>query len=303
MDYYFSGATNLDIKRELNVNHLFAQHSERKAIRETIEYKKAHPEFTGKIMVDSGAFSMFTQGLKIDTQSYLDFIDEIGDDVDAFVSIDHLTDPKNIDFSLAQKTWDNYLYMRERIRPELRDKFIIVFHYGEDFKWLKNMLEYRDEDGKQIKYIGLGIAIANNVKTRLDWLSKCNAIIAESSNPDVKTHAFGVGVKSVLDHIPVTSTDATSWIRVAAFGGILVDNVSVPISTVREETDLKAFSGYPESKKKYILDKITQRGFTLEELQESTDARAKFNIMDTIEWVSAINARSMKNVATKVDLW
>lgn len=302
MDYYFSSATDLDMRRELQVNCLFAQHAEKKAIRETIQYKKDHPGYKGKIMVDSGAFSMFTQGLKIDVESYLEFIDEIGDDVDAFVSVDHLTDPKDVDFELADKTWENYLYMRERIRPELRDKFIIVFHYGEDFKHLRRILEYRDEDGKEIKYIGLGIALANNIKTRLDWLSKCNKVIAESSNPNVKTHAFGVGVKSVLQHIPVTSTDATSWLKTAVFGQILVDNKPISISERKSDCFLETMS---QSQIDYILNIIDKRGFTLEELRTDSHKRTKFNVIDTMEWVEEINNKTKADMtySTKVDLW
>lgn len=39
--------------------------------------------------------------------------------------------------------------MKDRIKS--RDKLIPIFRQGEDFKWLKNMLEYTHEDGTHIR--------------------------------------------------------------------------------------------------------------------------------------------------------
>lgn len=287
--YYFSGMSYQDMKRRLNVDQLFSQWHERKGIRFLIEYKKEHPEHTGRIMVDSGSFTAYTKGVHIDIDDYLKFIDEIGDYVTVFVAVDDVPDPMNMDYNKAKTTWDNYLYMVERIRPELRDKLIPVFHYGEDFKWLRNMLEYRHPDGSPIKYIGLAISLEGTKKVRINWGRECMRVIHESSNPNVMTHAFGVGVKSVLDNITVTSTDATSWVKRAAYGMIAVDDKSIHVSEVmKAKADDRSLSQQSKALQEDVLKRIKQRGFTLEELEQDSGKRAEFNILDTLDWVAKL---------------
>ena len=287
--YYFSGMSYQDMKRRLNVDQLFSQWHERKGIRSLIEYKKEHPEHTGRIMVDSGSFTAYTKGVHIDIDDYLKFIDEIGDYVTVFVAVDDVPDPMNMDYNKAKTTWDNYLYMVERIRPELRDKLIPVFHYGEDFKWLRNMLEYRHPDGSPIKYIGLAISLEGTKKVRINWGRECMRVIHESSNPNVMTHAFGVGVKSVLDNITVTSTDATSWVKRAAYVIIAVDHNSIHVSEVmKPNADDRSLSQQSKALQEDVLKRIKQRGFTLEELEQDSGKRAEFNILDTLDWVAKL---------------
>lgn len=287
--YYFSGMSYQDMKRRLNVDQLFSQWHERKGIKSLIEYKKEHPEHTGRIMVDSGSFTAYTKGVHIDIDDYLKFIDEIGDYVTVFVAVDDVPDPMNMDYNKAKTTWDNYLYMVERIRPELRDKLIPVFHYGEDFKWLRNMLEYRHPDGSPIKYIGLAISLEGTKKVRINWGRECMRVIHESSNPNVMTHAFGVGVKSVLDNITVTSTDATSWVKRAAYGMIAVDDTSIHVSEVmKAKADDRSLSQQSKALQEDVLKRIKQRGFTLEELEQDSGKRAEFNILDTLDWVAKL---------------
>ena len=287
--YYFSGMSYQDMKRRLNVDQLFSQWHERKGIRSLIEYKKEHPEHTGRIMVDAGSFTAYTKGVHIDIDDYLKFIDEIGDYVTVFVAVDDVPDPMNMDYNKAKTTWDNYLYMVERIRPELRDKLIPVFHYGEDFKWLRNMLEYRHPDGSPIKYIGLAISLEGTKKVRINWGRECMRVIHESSNPNVMTHAFGVGVKSVLDNITVTSTDATSWVKRAAYGMIAVDDKSIHVSEVmKAKADDRSLSQQSKALQEDVLKRIKQRGFTLEELEQDSGKRAEFNILDTLDWVAKL---------------
>lgn len=287
--YYFSGMSYQDMKRRLNVDQLFSQWHERKGIESLIEYKKEHPEHTGRIMVDSGSFTAYTKGVHIDIDDYLKFIDKVGDYVTVFVAVDDVPDPMNMDYTKAQTTWDNYLYMVKRLRPELRDKLIPVFHYGEDFKWLRNMLEYTHEDGSHIKYIGLAISLEGTKKVRINWGRECMRVIAESSNPNVMTHAFGVGVKSVLDNITVTSTDATSWVKRAAYGMISIDDQSIHVSEVmKNRADDRYLGQQSIALQEDVLKRIKEKGFTFEELEQDSGKRAEFNILDTLDWVAKL---------------
>lgn len=293
--YYYSGAYNPSLKRELNIDQLFSVYHEKRLIMDTIEYKRSHPEYTAKLMCDSGAFTHYQvlkkKGIILTdkeiyeyTDQYLEFLNEWGDGLTCFVAVDSVPDPNNVDPTYAEKTWENYLYMCKKLKPELRDKLIPVFHYGEDWKHLKRFLEYRHEDGKPIDYIGLAISLEGTKKVRIDWGQQCMKIIAESSNPNVKTHAFGVGVRSVLEHIDVYSTDATSWVKRGAYGMISINDKTVYISDIQKQKLVGNHYTERSASFQYEVEKaIRDKGFKIEpEVCEYTveENVAKFNTSD-----------------------
>lgn len=115
------------------------------------------------------------------------------------------------------------------------------------------------------------------------------------------THAFGVGVKSVLDHLYVTSTDATSWVKRAAYGMISIDDKTIVMSEIQEQKyDGKHYSEKSTAVKESIEDIIKARGFTIEELKTDPYARAKFNILDTLSWVEKL--QTTNKVVSKKNL-
>lgn len=318
MIYYFSGVTDVDLAISLNIDVLYSAKNDRAAIKKVIEYKKQHPEYKANILIDSGAWSQFTARMKKGeemtdeeyynyTDEYIQYLNEYGDYFTNFVSVDAIVDPNNVESDYGKKTWDNYLYMYERLRPELRKKLIVTFHYQEDVKWLKNMLEYTHPDGSHIDYIGIAISTESSAKLRVRWAKKCMKIISESSNPHVKTHAFGVGVKSVLEEAPFTSADATSWVKRAAFGNIAIDDKTVCISDIQKEnlSNDKHYSVRSTAYIEQVRKIIKERGFTEEELASDAKARNKFNIIDTIEWVSKLNEKNLEKEAhiSVKELW
>ena len=274
--YYFSGAYSPTLKRQLNCDQLFSFYHEKRLIIDTIQYKQEHPEYTAKIMCDSGAFTHFQnmkkkgevltdEAIYAYTDEYLQFLNEWGDGLTCFVGVDSVPDPTNVDPTYADKTWENYLYMWNKLKPSIRHKLIPVFHYGEDWKHLKRFLEYVHEDGSKLDYIGLAISLEGTKKVRIDWGQQCMKIIAESSNPNVKTHAFGVGVKSVLEHIDVYSTDATSWVKRAAYGMISINDKTIYISDVQKNKLVGNHYTERSSAFQYEVEKaIRDKGFTLE---------------------------------------
>ena len=308
--YFFSGAYNQKLKIKMNIDQLFSAYHEKALVTKIIKYKKEHLEYTARIMLDSGAFSHYQNSLKKGivltdkdmyeyTDSYLEFLNEWGDDLFCFVAVDTVPNPENVDPTAIVKTWENYLYMYDRLRPEIRNKLIVTFHYQEDIKWLKNMLEYRHTDGTPIDYIGIAISTESSAKLRVRWAKKCAKIISESSNPHVKTHAFGVGVKTVLEEAPFTSADATSWVKRAAFGNIAIDDKTVCISDIQKD-NLNKGKHYSEKNAAYteqVKKIIKERGFTEEELESNSNKRAEFNIIDTIEWVKKLNEDQLEKDA------
>lgn len=289
-DLYFAGTVGkdcTDLIRNLNCCQLLSQLNERKSILGWVEYLKTHPECTCKLFIDSGAFSAHTKGKEVDLDDYINFVNEIDDYVYIFAQLDKIPgkfgQPKT-EQELADAprlSWENYLEMVPRVKS--RDKLLPIFHQGEDFKWLRNMLEYTHEDGSHIKYIG--ISSTNDLPTneKVKWFDECFKTIKASSNPDVKTHAFGMTIEKVLEQFPFTSADSTGWIMVGANGGIKVNTKIVSLSSLSthksSHIDQRSLA-VQES----ILKKIKEFGFTLDELVEDYAKRQQFNIYSLKQW-------------------
>lgn len=293
--YYFSGSYSQSLKRSMNVDQLFSMYHEPKLVIDTIMYKREHPEYTAKIMLDSGAFTHYQESKKKGiiltdkdmyeyTDKYIEYLNEWGEDLECFVGVDSVPDPTNVDPTFIQKTWDNYMYMWERLKPSIRHKLIPVFHYGEDFEWLKKFLDYRHPDGSKIEYMGLAISLEGTRSVRINWGQKAMKIIRESTNPNVKTHAFGVGVKSVLEYIDVYSTDATSYLKRAAYGMISIDDKTIYVSDMQKENCKGNHYTDKSVAYQYDVEKIIEeRGFRVSPAEGTYDHVDAQHCVATVE--------------------
>ena len=289
---FFAGTGSKEGKaeiRRLECNQLLSQLNERREALDWVEYLRENPTCKSKLFIDSGAYSAYTQGKEIDVDDYIDFINNTGDVVFVYAQVDKIPqvigrEPTEEEFSAAaQISWNNYLYMIEKVKPEYRDKIMPVFHFQEDTKWLINMLEYTFEDGHHIPYIGLAVSTIDNAEVRFNWLEMCFSIIKKSSNPDVMTHAFGCTALNVLEKVPLTSADSTTWVMTASHGTILLDKKPISVSdrTLHNPNNLvnKSLALRDE-----VSEKVKKYGFTLEELSEDYLKRQIHNIRVLKEW-------------------
>lgn len=164
----------------------------------------------GNIMIDSGAFTAWTKDITLDVDKYLNWIDKWDEYITLFGQIDVIPDKNNNNLEYindcCQRTWQNYLYMTERMKSP--KKLLYTFHFGEPFKWLKQALEYRDKDGKPIEYMALGGLVGRSTPDRIKFLTECFNIIANSSNPNIKVHGFGVSSANLWKSFPFESCDS-----------------------------------------------------------------------------------------------
>lgn len=277
-----------DLIRKLGYNQLLSQLNEKRSIMNWVDYLKEHPECKSKLFIDSGAFSAHTKGKEVDVDSYIKFMNEIDDYVYIFAQVDKIPgrfgQPKTPQelADAPRESWENYLYMVDKVKS--RDKLLPIFHQGEDFKWLRNILEYRHPDGKPIWYIGVSPANDVNVSEKVKWLETVYKIIAESSNPNVHTHAFGMTSLNVLEQYPFTSADSTSWILSASNGSIIIDGKTVTVSDRRLHDNNnvmnKSVAVYEDIKKR-----VADLGFDLDELSVDSDKRLLFNLTSLKDWL------------------
>ena len=165
MDLYLVGPEKENIMKavteDMKSNMLFNYIDGKRA---TDKYKEQiKPK---KLFIDSGAFSAWTKGKEIDVDEYIDWINERADFIDLYGQIDVIPGDrikghtqKQVE-EAAQATWENYLYMRPRMKKP--EGLLYTFHVGEPYSYLEQALDWRDEEGKPFPYMALVRAISNS---------------------------------------------------------------------------------------------------------------------------------------------
>lgn len=286
MDLYFASSGNLEMEKILELkqcNRLFTQ-LEKSSIKRCISMKSRRND--RKLFIDSGAFTSWTKGIDVDVDAYIDYINSLDSEITLCAQVDCIPGtfgtPRTSDEirEAPIKSWENYLYMKDKIVS--RDKLIPIFHQEESFEHLKNMLEYRHNDGSKIKYIGVSPANDRSQKDKEDFIAKSFDIIKHSSNPEVKTHAFGMTNLEILKKYPYTSADSTRWKMLAAYGSILTEFGTILVSS--EQQKGKNHIKYLPDVIEYVKSKCLLYDIDFERLPVDFGTRAIFNICYLREW-------------------
>jgi hypothetical protein len=204
---------DLDIKNRL-VSYLYPMQ-----LTKWLELTRGKP---GNIILDSGAFSAWNKGKKIDLDDYIAYAHhamrraEKSGKTLRVVNLDVIpgsvgktkTLAKDVREAAAMQGYKNLLRMKDKgITP------IHVFHQGEDFEWLHKMVALTD-------YIGISPANDVTNQSRAAWLYETFTRI-KKERIEVDTHGFAVFMPSMLRDLPWTSADAISWLMIAANGSII----------------------------------------------------------------------------------
>lgn len=275
---------------EKGANRLFSQLLDRKGASIWIDYHKTVAP--RKLFIDSGAYTAHTKGVQLDVDEYISYVNSNAGVFSAIAQVDKIPgtfgQPKTRQEILEapELSWDNYLYMRERVIDY--EKLLPIFHQGEDFKHLKRMLEatfidYKTGKDVHIPYIGISPANDTHTRDKMKWLDKVFLMIQESSNPNVKTHAFGMTSLPLLEAFPFYSADSTSWIMAGVNGSIMTRRGLVLVSN-RKKDDFAHLTHSPKPVQELIISEIEERGYTLEDAENSYQARVLINAMYLMEW-------------------
>ena len=286
-DLYFAGIQSMEADEALMKRgscRLYSQLNDRSRGKLWLQHAKEHP--ATKVFVDSGAFSAWSKGKQIDVDEYINYINENTNELTLFASVDNIPGELTRTPTLKEKqqspilSWENYLYMRERVKQP--DKLLPVFHIGEDFKHLNNMLEVK-LDGKHIPYIGLGgtVGLASTVKD--NWYKQCFKIIKQSSNPNVKVHAFGMMSLNILENYPFTSADSTSWLMTANNWNIITKYGTICVSNITPNKP-NHIDKLGDNLLEILSEQAIQYGLTFDQCREDYKARTVFNVNYLQDW-------------------
>ena len=196
----------LNILLQRKYPHILISQLNRRFIKEAIKIKDID------LIIDSGAYTAWTKGEKINLDDYIKFCLEVKvrrKNKIYFVNLDIIPGrfgfvPSKRDIEEASiKGWENYVKMKKAGL-----NVIHIFHQHEDFKWLDKLMKTKDN------YIGISPANDISSKKRLAWLKKVFSIVKNKK----KTHGFGVTDIKILKQIPFYSVDSSNWNTLARFG-------------------------------------------------------------------------------------
>jgi hypothetical protein len=238
-------------------------------------------------ILDSGAYSAWSNGAEIDIEQYAIFARKQRN-FDVVVNLDVIPSSKGVPPTSvqveqsAEKSWKNYQYLTRRglyVMP--------VYHQGEGEKWLLRMLD------AGIDYIGISPANDKTASQRKVWLDNVFHFLEEYAvthkKPLAKTHGFGITSVPLLFRYNWYSVDSVSWILHGVYGSIIMpppdshgspswnsSPLVVPVSS-RRTKDPKHCDNLSFTKRQYVFDWIAEQGFTYFELQDIWNSRVRLN--------------------------
>lgn len=265
------------------------------------------------VLLDSGAFTAWTQKAEISVEDYGRFCLEHLDDLDYIANLDVIPGefgqkdlpPEEIERS-ARAGWQNYRTLLGMGLP--KDKLIHIFHQGEDFKWLRRMV-------KAMPYIGLSPANDRTRNEKIVWLDQCMKYVTDPQGmPLVKFHGFAVTSFKIMTRYPWFSVDSTSWVMTAAMGAIYVprsragewDYSQDPWKVDLSENSSKRgkagehFHTMPPNQQRLILRFIESLGYGLGK-SELVDVPADYELQEGERWrCSAAERKAAQSSGAKL---
>jgi hypothetical protein len=222
-----------------------------------------------QVFIDSGAYSAFTLGVKIDLSVYCEYIKRnsdiirVEDGVRMASVLDGIGDPL--------QTYRNQLEM------ELRGaKPLPCFHAGEDEQYLEHYVS-------QYEYITLGGMVGSSTKALAKWLDRIweKYLTDGSGYPRLKVHGFGITSRELMQRYPWHSCDSSSWIQSAAFGAIETPEwgpISVSDKSPSRHDAGQHAGSLSEIEQEHVLQTLEKQGFTYERLSQVYESRAAYNL-------------------------
>lgn len=243
MKLFFAGCLDntekqIEKQQEYIINRLYSFATEKKP---AIKWKR-------NLILDSGAFTEFTAGRKINIDELISFIKE--HKPQNAIQLDKIGD--------EEETWNRFKYMEKQV------KVLPVIHHKASKKHIERVLALNEAD-----YISLGglVPLARNKKELISWVD-----YLYSAYPLIRTkrvHCLGIMQKDILERYPFYSADSTSWLSIVRFPkkkrtlerihqlkekSKQISRVDAALPAIRKQLDLE----------KYITNLWEKRGITWE---------------------------------------
>ena len=215
-----------------------------------------------KVFVDSGAFSAYNIGAKIDMEKYVEYLLKYKDYYDIAAGLDVIGDP--------EKTYEQCLYMKSR-----GCKILPTLHFGDNISWLE---KYR-KDWDYIALGGMGGGFVDKAKI-IRWFD-----VIFSKYPGMKFHGFAITSDELLKRYPFQSIDSASWMIKSVMGQVYSKTIGEVISVGRTNNDIKKML---DGEKQKWFDDFIRCGTTYQELFDDRTKRVYYNALNYTMWNDAV---------------
>ena len=198
MKIYFAGISGnkkrLDYLKDFGATRLMLTYADVKS------YNCQMPRFKEKkfdILFDSGAFSLFNRGIKIDIYDYCEYLKI--NKLEKYIVLDKIGN--------HSETMQN-----QKIMEDYGMKPIPVFHMGSPLENLHEIIE------KDYEYICLGGSVGASRNKRIDFFE-----VVFCNFPNHKFHGLGLSDFKIMKMFPFHSVDSTTWLIAEKVGKIFND--------------------------------------------------------------------------------
>lgn len=172
---------------------------------------------TKLLILDSGAFTVWTQGAKVDLDRYIQFCLKYPD-TSYYVALDVIPGRKGAPVTASdvraacEESWHNYQKMTAYLPKE---KVLPVYHFKDPIEYLERYLD------AGVGYVGIGGLVFAETPVRLRFLRSLRGHLFDGSGrPRIMTHGFGLTSYDVMTFWEWYSVDSTSWKQTGSWGGI-----------------------------------------------------------------------------------
>jgi hypothetical protein len=158
------------------------------------------------LMLDSGAFTCFTQKKQIDIAEYTKFCLDNSQRINHIINLDVIA-PKDPEIA-ASSGWDNLLYMRDKGIDA-----IPVYHARENIDWFERMLTL-------CSYVGISGTSLVSPSEQLHFYDLAfNYGTDSEGRPVAKYHLFGDSSPYALLNMPAFSADSATYMLMGGRAG------------------------------------------------------------------------------------
>lgn len=238
-----------------------------------------------RIILDSGAFSVWSNGGTIDIEEYARFCVEFRDLLDKSIELNivnldvlpgewgHVPSKEDIEKS-AEQGWKNMLFLESKGL-----KVIHIFHQHEDFSVLDKLKAHSD-------YIGISPANDVSQKEKHNWMRQCYKYLWDDiTKKGLKTHGFAVTAHDPIFDYPFYSVDSSSWVMPARFGRIPIctDRFEIKSISYKDKAQVEQYWDYL---KDIGIDKIANTENWHDRVKLGIRAFQKLEEIATYLWLS-----------------
>lgn len=175
-----------------------------------------------RLLLDSGAYSAWARSTSIDIKAYIKYCKENARYIHRLIGLDLIPGEfrRANPSAAAVEESAKLSHINQQRMKDAGLKPIPVFHQGERYHWLEQMLR----DGET--YIGLSPSKFNRLVDKKRWLDGVfNILTDQQGRPLVKTHGFAATSLSLTMQYPWRSVDSTTWSLTPGYGQIIVPSL------------------------------------------------------------------------------